>query len=168
MVAIGRALMANPDLILFDEISLGLAPIIIKRHLRGAAAGSSASGMSAVDRRAGHHQGAVGLGPRLLPAGGPGFAGRGLGHGIARGDRTRLFRDLIDGLAERNRAGTLLGGLYALFAAGLSLIFGVMRLVNIAHGDLIVLAAYLGLSVTMATGPASAAGAGRRGARDGG
>ncbi|MFT4163461.1 branched-chain amino acid ABC transporter permease [Shinella sp.] len=42
--------------------------------------------------------------------------------------------------------GTLLGGLYALFAAGLSLIFGVMRLVNIAHGDLIVLAAYLTLT----------------------
>ena len=39
----------------------------------------------------------------------------------------------------------LLGGLYALFAAGLSLIFGVMRLVNIAHGDLIVLAAYVAL-----------------------
>ena len=38
--------------------------------------------------------------------------------------------------------GVLLGGLYAMFAAGLSLIFGVMRLVNIAHGDLIVLAAY--------------------------
>lgn len=30
MVAIGRALMANPDVILFDEISLGLAPVIIK------------------------------------------------------------------------------------------------------------------------------------------
>jgi len=38
--------------------------------------------------------------------------------------------------------GILLGGLYALFAAGLSLIFGVMRLVNLAHGDLIVLAAF--------------------------
>jgi branched-chain amino acid transport system permease protein len=38
--------------------------------------------------------------------------------------------------------GALLGGLYALFAAGLSIIFGVMRLVNIAHGDLIVVAAY--------------------------
>lgn len=48
--------------------------------------------------------------------------------------------------------GTLLGGLYALFAAGLSLIFGVMRLVNIAHGDFIVLAAYLGLTVVISTG----------------
>jgi len=48
--------------------------------------------------------------------------------------------------------GILLGGLYALFAAGLSLIFGVMRLVNIAHGDLIVLAAYLGLSTVTLLG----------------
>ncbi len=44
--------------------------------------------------------------------------------------------------------GVLIGGLYALFAAGLSLIFGIMRLVNIAHGDLIVLAAFVGLVVT--------------------
>ena len=43
--------------------------------------------------------------------------------------------------------GILLGGLFALFAAGLSLIFGVMRLVNLAHGDLIILAAFLGLAV---------------------
>ena len=48
--------------------------------------------------------------------------------------------------------GVLLGGLYGLFAAGLSLIFGVMRLVNIAHGDLIVLAAYLALVVTGSLG----------------
>ena len=48
--------------------------------------------------------------------------------------------------------GALLGGLYALFAAGLSLIFGVMRLVNIAHGDLIVLSAYLGLTTSVALG----------------
>jgi branched-chain amino acid transport system permease protein len=38
--------------------------------------------------------------------------------------------------------GILLGGLYALFAAGLSFMFGVMRLVNLAHGALAVLAAY--------------------------
>src|SRR5262245_61640201 len=46
--------------------------------------------------------------------------------------------------------GVLIGGLYAMFAAGLSLIFGVMRLVNIAHGDLIVFAAYIALLVTQA------------------
>ena len=48
--------------------------------------------------------------------------------------------------------GVLVGGLYAMFAAGLSLIFGVMRLVNIAHGDLIVLAAYVALVTTEALG----------------
>ncbi len=48
--------------------------------------------------------------------------------------------------------GVLTGGLYAMFAAGLSLIFGVMRLVNIAHGDFIVLAAYLALVVTQTIG----------------
>lgn len=48
--------------------------------------------------------------------------------------------------------GILLGGLYALFAAGLSLIFGVMRLVNIAHGDFIVLGAYLALIAIQMTG----------------
>jgi branched-chain amino acid transport system permease protein len=48
--------------------------------------------------------------------------------------------------------GVLIGGLYAMFAAGLALIFGVMRLVNIAHGDLIVLAAYLSMITTDALG----------------
>jgi branched-chain amino acid transport system permease protein len=48
--------------------------------------------------------------------------------------------------------GVLIGGLYAMFAAGLSLIFGVMRLVNIAHGDLIVLAAYVALMVRQVLG----------------
>lgn len=43
--------------------------------------------------------------------------------------------------------GVLLGGLYAMFAVGLSLMFGIMRLVNIAHGDFIVLASYLALVV---------------------
>jgi branched-chain amino acid transport system permease protein len=48
--------------------------------------------------------------------------------------------------------GILIGGLYALFAAGLSLIFGVMRLVNISHGDLIVAAAYLAWTIVQVTG----------------
>jgi branched-chain amino acid transport system permease protein len=43
--------------------------------------------------------------------------------------------------------GLLLGGLYALFATGLSLMFGVMRLVNLAHGDLSIVAAFLALAI---------------------
>jgi branched-chain amino acid transport system permease protein len=43
--------------------------------------------------------------------------------------------------------GLLTGGLYALFAAGLSLSFGIMRLINIAHGDFAILAAYLAISL---------------------
>jgi branched-chain amino acid transport system permease protein len=48
--------------------------------------------------------------------------------------------------------GVLVGGLYAIFAAGLSLIFGVMRLVNIAHGDLIILGSYIAWAIIHATG----------------
>jgi branched-chain amino acid transport system permease protein len=47
--------------------------------------------------------------------------------------------------------GILLGGLYALFATGLSLVFGVMRLVNLAHGDLSILAAFLVVAIVDAT-----------------
>jgi branched-chain amino acid transport system permease protein len=43
--------------------------------------------------------------------------------------------------------GVLLGGLYVLYGTGLSIIFGVMRLVNLAHGDFIVLGAYLSLVI---------------------
>lgn len=48
--------------------------------------------------------------------------------------------------------GVLLGGLYALFATGLSLVFGIMRVVNLAHGDFIVLAAFLAVAVVALTG----------------
>ncbi len=48
--------------------------------------------------------------------------------------------------------GILLGGLYTLFATGLSLSAGVMRFVNIAHGDFIVLCCFLLLVLTTAAG----------------
>ena len=53
--------------------------------------------------------------------------------------------------------GVLLGGLYSLYATGLSVIFGIMRLVNLAHGDLIVLGAFLILALTAAGLPLIAA-----------
>lgn len=54
----------------------------------------------------------------------------------------------IDALLQ----GVLVGGLYALFAMGLSLMFGVMRLINVAHGDLVILMSFLGLFLMQTTG----------------
>ncbi|RVT47727.1 branched-chain amino acid ABC transporter permease [Rubrivivax albus] len=51
---------------------------------------------------------------------------------------------MIDALIQ----GVLLGGHYAILAAGLSLMFGVMRIINLAHGDLAVLGAYCVLTLT--------------------
>jgi branched-chain amino acid transport system permease protein len=48
--------------------------------------------------------------------------------------------------------GLLLGGLYALFALGLSLMFGVMRLTNTAQGDFIILAAFGAIATASALG----------------
>jgi branched-chain amino acid transport system permease protein len=47
--------------------------------------------------------------------------------------------------------GVLTGGLYALFACGLSLMFGVMKVVNLAHGDLAILGGYIALGVIAVT-----------------
>jgi branched-chain amino acid transport system permease protein len=47
--------------------------------------------------------------------------------------------------------GILTGGLYALFACGLSLMFGVMRVVNLAHGDLATVGGYVGVGVIATT-----------------
>ncbi|MGA0234377.1 MAG: branched-chain amino acid ABC transporter permease [Alphaproteobacteria bacterium] len=56
----------------------------------------------------------------------------------------RILDILIDGISS--------GAQYALFAAGLSLIFGIMRLVNLAHGDFIILAAYVLFAVSWGLG----------------
>ncbi|OBZ94529.1 ABC transporter permease [Pararhizobium polonicum] len=57
----------------------------------------------------------------------------------------------IDGLIQ----GILLGGLYAQYALGMALMFGVMRIVNITHGDLMILLALIGISLasTFSLGP---------------
>lgn len=55
---------------------------------------------------------------------------------------------MIDTLIQ----GLLLGGLYALFALGQSLMFGVMRLTNTAQGDFIILGGFFAISLAAATG----------------
>ena len=47
--------------------------------------------------------------------------------------------------------GVLIGGLYALFACGLSLMFGVMKVVNLAHGDLAVVGGYVAIGIITVT-----------------
>ncbi|HEY1979717.1 MAG TPA: branched-chain amino acid ABC transporter permease [Xanthobacteraceae bacterium] len=59
---------------------------------------------------------------------------------------------MIGALANQIIQGVLLGGLYAIFAVGLSLSVGVMRFINIAHGDLIVLVSFLLLTLTTRLG----------------
>jgi branched-chain amino acid transport system permease protein len=44
--------------------------------------------------------------------------------------------------------GILLGGLFAVTALGLSLVFGVMRLINLVHGELVILGAYLAFELS--------------------
>ena len=58
----------------------------------------------------------------------------------------------MEGLAQDILNALLLGGLYAIVAIGLSTIFGIVRLVNLAHGDLMILAAYLSLFMVSALG----------------
>lgn len=59
---------------------------------------------------------------------------------------------MIADVANQVVQGVLLGGLYCMFALGLSLTVGVLRFVNIAHGDLIVLISFLTLAVCTALG----------------
>ena len=48
--------------------------------------------------------------------------------------------------------GIFLGAFYAVLACGLSIMFGVMRIINLAHGDIAVLGAYLAFAVVEHTG----------------
>ena len=52
--------------------------------------------------------------------------------------------------AEALLNGALLGGLYALVALGLSLVFGIMRVVNLAHGIIVLAGAYFAIVITRA------------------
>src|SRR5262249_17400241 len=86
-------------------------------------------------------------------AGGP-AVGVHLGAGRGRVLRPcwpQLWRGALMAWVNAIIQGILTGGLYALFACGLSLLFGVMKVVNLAHGDLAVVGAYIGIGVIAVT-----------------
>src|SRR5581483_3464684 len=70
--------------------------------------------------------------------------GGGLGAALIRRELSEIGGDVdTQTLAQLVVGGLLLGGGYALAAAGLNLFFGVMRVVNFAHGDLMILGSYV-------------------------
>ena len=48
--------------------------------------------------------------------------------------------------------GVLLGGMYAQYALGMALMFGVMKIVNVSHGDLVILLSLIGISFASSLG----------------
>ena len=150
MLAIGRALLGRPRLLLLDEPSLGLAPRAVETIFEV---------IAGLDRPRRHHpadraerrDGAGDRRPRLRDGERP---HRARGHrraSLAADDRVRraylgatrmsqyLFQQLVNGLA--------LGSLYALVAIGFSMIYGIVRLINFAHGDLVMIGAFATLGL---------------------
>ena len=141
-------------LLLCDELSLGLAPVVI-RDIYACLRRDHRRGHHRRAGRAGHQPRARRLGALLLLPGGPAGARRADRELRPRRDHRGVFRAVRRAPMQWLNVfiqGSLLGGIYALFAIGLSLSFGIMRLVNIAHGDLIVLSAYVALVVGEGTG----------------
>ena len=146
--SIGRALMTNPRLLLLDEVSLGLAPIAVEQvyeSLRTVIASGATIVLVEQDLDR-----ALKVATRIACM----LEGRIVLEGLT----SELTRDQITeayfGLREKSGElamewlnqilqGVLLGGYYALIACGLSFMFGVMRVINLAHGSLAVVAAYL-------------------------
>ncbi|MBE0617758.1 MAG: branched-chain amino acid ABC transporter permease, partial [Proteobacteria bacterium] len=56
----------------------------------------------------------------------------------------QFFQQLTNGLA--------VGGIYALIALGYTMVYGVLKLINFAHGDLFTIGAYLGMTLLVSLG----------------
>ena len=151
MLAIARAMLSRPRLLMLDEPSLGLAPAIVDkvyellRQIR-----DQGVSLLVVEQNASR---AFALADRacVMNSGAFTLTGSPSGDRAPRRLRRRLFRggdDRRDGCGMIGQVVQVLvdavsvGGLYALTALGIGLIFGVMRLINFAHAQLIMIAGY--------------------------
>ena len=164
MLAIGRALMSWPQLILLDEISLGLAPVVIKQIYQKIKQ-INAEGITALlveqdikrSLKAAHKVYIMQSG-RISLEGRPESLSqeeiRKAYFGLsdlnvkpeAERERIRAIKrcsEMLADLKDPIMNGLLLGGLYGIVGIGMSMIFGIVRVVNLAHGDLVILASYL-------------------------
>ena len=199
-VAIGRALVANPRVLMLDELSLGLAPVVVQRIYAmlpqilatGLTVLLVEQDVSQALRVASHLQclleghttlegrpsdvtpeqveaayfglataapggagspsqgGSGGMGLSQGGSGGMGPPGRSSG-GVWGGRPPRGNGAAVMAWVNAIIQGILIGGLYALFACGLSLMFGVMKVVNLAHGDLAIIGGYIAVGVIAVT-----------------
>ena len=152
-LAIARALMANPRLLLLDEVSLGLAPIVV-RQVYEAVPVIKAQGTTVLIVEQDVNQ-ALAVADRFYCLLEGRIALSGVPGEVPKEQITQAYFGMPASggrplMVWTNAViqGILLGGLYALFATGLSLSFGVMRLVNLAHGDLAIFAAFMTLSIS--------------------
>ena len=141
MLVIGRALMTSPRLVAIDEPSLGLAPNITDQVYERLIALQSERKLTLLIVEQSSTRAMLVGGRMMLMRGGEIVAGRRRPRpGAIRGDAGclfRLWRPLMGSLLQVVFDALSLGSLYALGALGIALIFGVMRLVNFAHGDVI-------------------------------
>src|SRR5205085_7390135 len=97
--------------------------------------------------RTGHCLGRSFRRPHLLPTRRTNHADRQGVRDQSRGNRGSILRSPQMNWVDAFIQGLLLGGLYAQYAIGMALMFGVMRIVNIAHGDLVILLGLTGIAI---------------------
>ena len=150
-LAIARALISRPRLLMLDEPSLGLAPTVVDQvYVLLRTVREQGVTILLIEQNA---ERVFGLADRVHVMSGGEFGLSGTAAEIKADRRFRcgLFRRphargggraLMEHFVQTLVDAVSVGSLYALTALGIGLIFGVMRLINFAHGELITFAAY--------------------------